>query len=96
MWDVFRPKALLDSSQRYAEAKHHLAEHGIGTDDVTLNIAGMMARKEKIVSQLTGGVAGLLKHNGVTVISGAGQLLAGRQVEVTDAQGQSCALHRDR
>jgi dihydrolipoamide dehydrogenase len=30
----------------------------------------------------------LLKHNKITVLSGAGQLLAGRQVELTDAQGQ--------
>ena len=48
----------------------------------------MMARKEKIVSQLTGGVSGLLKANGVTVITGSAVLLAGRQVEVTDASGE--------
>ena len=46
-------KALLDSSHRYAEAAGHLADHGIGVSGVTLDIAGMMARKEKIVAQLT-------------------------------------------
>ncbi|MEK9586143.1 MAG: FAD-dependent oxidoreductase, partial [Halieaceae bacterium] len=74
-------KALLDSSHRYAEAAGHLAEHGIGVSGVSLDIAGMMARKEKIVSQLTGGVSGLLKANGVTVITGAATLNAGRQVD---------------
>ena len=80
-------KALLDSSHRYAEAAGHLADHGIGVSGVSLDVAGMMARKDKIVSQLTGGVSGLLKANGVAVITGSAELLAGRQVEVTDASG---------
>ncbi|MDA8553761.1 dihydrolipoyl dehydrogenase [Luminiphilus sp.] len=81
-------KALLDSSHRYAEATSHMAEHGISVSEVSLNIADMMARKQKIVSQLTGGVSGLLKHNGVKVITGDATLGASRQVEVTadDAQ----------
>ena len=57
-------------------------------DGVSLDVAGMMARKDKIVSQLTGGVSGLLKANGVSVITGSAVLLAGRQVEVTDASGE--------
>ena len=81
-------KALLDSSHRYADAAGHLSDHGIGVEGVSLDVAGMMARKEKIVSQLTGGVSGLLKANGVTVITGSAVLLAGRQVEVTDASGE--------
>ena len=81
-------KALLDSSHRYAEAAGHLSDHGIGVEGVSLDVAGMMARKDKIVSQLTGGVSGLLKANGVTVITGSAVLLAGRQVEVTDASGE--------
>ena len=81
-------KALLDSSQRYADATGHLSEHGIGVGEVTLDIAGMMARKEKIVSQLTGGVSGLLKHNGVTVITGAAMLMSGREVAVTSREGE--------
>jgi dihydrolipoamide dehydrogenase len=81
-------KALLDSSHRYAEATGHLSDHGIGVDGVSLDVAGMMARKDKIVSQLTGGVSGLLKANGVSVITGSAVLLAGRQVEVTDASGE--------
>ena len=82
-------KALLDSSHRYAEAAGHLGEHGIEVAGVTLDIPGMMARKDKIVSQLTGGVSGLLKANGVAVITGAAVLNAGRRVEVTSADGQA-------
>jgi len=88
-------KALLDSSHRYAEAAGHLSDHGIGVDGVSLDVAGMMARKDKIVSQLTGGVSGLLKANGVSVITGSAVLLAGRQVEVTDASGEKSAHTAD-
>ena len=82
-------KALLDSSYRYAEAAGQLGEHGIEVAGVALDIPGMMARKDKIVSQLTGGVSGLLKANGVTVITGAAVLNAGRRVEVISADGQA-------
>ena len=82
-------KALLDSSHRYAEAAGHLGEHGIEVAGVALDIPGMMARKDKIVSQLTGGVSGLLKANGVTVITGAAVLNSARRVEVTSADGQA-------
>ena len=88
-------KALLDSSQRYLEASSHLADHGIGVTDVALDIPAMMARKEKIVGQLTGGVSGLLKHNGVTVISGAASLGANRQVEVVTEDGSTTAYSAD-
>ena len=80
-------KALLDSSHKFAEARDHLAAHGIGLDQPFLDVSKMMARKEQIVQQLTGGVAGLLKHNGVTVIQGRGKLAANRKVQVTDGEG---------
>ena len=88
-------KALLDSSQRYLEASSHLADHGVGVADVALDIPAMMARKQKIVGQLTGGVSGLLKHNGVTVISGAASLGANRQVEVVNEDGSTTAYSAD-
>jgi dihydrolipoamide dehydrogenase len=88
-------KALLDSSHRYAEATQHMAEHGIGVSGVSLNVASMMARKEKIVTQLTGGVSGLLKHNGVQVITGVATLGAARQVEVTTSDAQKTVYTAD-
>ena len=44
------------------------------------------------MTQLTGGVSSLLQHNGVTVVQGTGKLLAGRQVEVTSADGSKLVL----
>lgn len=80
-------KALLDSSQKYHEACSGFALHGIGAAAVTMDVSAMMARKQQIVSQLTGGIAGLFKHNGVSVIQGRGKVLAGANVEVTAADG---------
>jgi dihydrolipoamide dehydrogenase len=81
-------KALLDSSQKYAEARDHFAVHGIIVNPPTMDVSAMLARKNKIVGQLTGGIAGLFKHNGVTPISGTGKVLAGANVEVTDKDGK--------
>lgn len=88
-------KALLDSSHRYAEARSHMAEHGIAVSGVSLNIAEMMGRKQKIVSQLTGGVSGLLKHNGVEVITGTAMLRAGRQVDVSGGDSETTVYSAD-
>jgi dihydrolipoamide dehydrogenase len=85
-------KALLDSSHKYAEAREHLGVHGIAIKEATIDVPAMLARKDKIVNQLTGGIAGLFKHNGVTAISGTGRLLSGSRVEVTDKDGNQQVL----
>ena len=80
-------KALLDSSENYSIALHELAAHGVKVSDVKLDLPTMMARKTKIVSDLTGGVAFLFKKNGVESIFGRGKLLSPTQVEVTKGDG---------
>lgn len=77
-------KALLDSSHKYIEAKEHYAQHGISTGTVKMDIATMMQRKEQIVKNLTLGVAGLFKANGVKALEGRGKLLANKKVEFTN------------
>lgn len=85
-------KALLDSSHKYHETKTDLASHGIKTGNVAIDIKAMIDRKGKIVKQLTDGIAGLFKSNGVTALFGSGKLLAGRQVELTDNDGKTQIL----
>jgi len=80
-------KALLDSSYKYHEAHDNFAVHGISTGGVEINVPTMVARKDQIVKNLTGGVAALIKANGVTLFEGSGKLLAGKQVEVTALDG---------
>ena len=85
-------KALLDSSWKYHEAKDSFNVHGISTGEVSMDVATMLGRKDQIVKNLTGGVAGLLKANGVTVYEGHGKLLSGKQVEITKTDGSTETL----
>lgn len=81
-------KALLDSSQKFLETQGGLDIHGITVEKATIDVATMLARKDTIVAQLTGGIDGLFKHNGVTAIAGKAKVLVGTKVEVTDAKGK--------
>lgn len=88
-------KALLDSSHKFQEAKDHFSDHGIGLGETQINVATMMQRKDKIVGQLTGGVAGLLKHNEIDVVQGRGKLLANRKVQVHATDGTETVLEAE-
>ena len=82
-------KALLDSSEKVAQADHEFAEHGISVGKVSVDVEKMIDRKNAIVGNLTKGVAGLFKANKVTSIHGRGRLLKDKQVEVTDGNNKS-------
>ena len=76
-------KALLTSSGKYAEAAQ-LVQHGVSFDGVHLNLDQMMARKEKIVEDLTKGIAFLFRKNGIDLIEGWASIPAAGQVRVGD------------
>ena len=82
-------KALLDSSYKYHEAQVGFAIHGIEATGVTMDVPAMVARKNTIVKNLTGGVSTLLKANGVTLLEGHGKVLAGKQVGITGSDGKT-------
>lgn len=88
-------KALLDSSEKFAQAQHGLAAHGISTGKVSIDVDAMIDRKRGIVDNLTKGIAGLFKANKVTSIHGRGRLLKGKQVEVTDASKKKHVYNAD-
>ncbi len=67
-------KAMLESSENYHKALHQFAEMGIEVGTVHLNLKQMLARKNKIVEQLTGGVGYLFKKNKITSVHGKGAL----------------------
>ena len=77
-------KALLDSSELYAQARRGLAVHGIVTSGVELDLPAMMARKDKVVRGLTQGVASLFKKNKVEWVKGAARLAGAGRVVVGD------------
>ena len=49
----------------------------------------MLKRKDTIVGNLTGGIGGLFKTNGVKHLAGTGKLLPNKQIEFTDHGGKS-------
>ncbi len=85
-------KALLDSSHKFAEARDHYAVHGIEIKSLKMDVAAMLARKDKVVKQLTGGIDGLFKANKVTAIQGTGRLLKDKRVEITAHDGKTQTL----
>jgi dihydrolipoamide dehydrogenase len=78
-------KALLQSSEKYEEAKHSLAAHGVKLKSVDLDLATMMARKDKVVDDLTKGIGFLFKKNKVTHVQGEGRITGPTQVTVNGA-----------
>jgi dihydrolipoamide dehydrogenase len=85
-------KALLDSSEMYEATMHKLARHGIKVGSVALDLDTMLKRKDKVVGELTGGVAFLFKKYGVTPVYGSARLLKGNAVEVAGADGAKNTL----
>ena len=75
-------KALLQSSEKYADAAGHFAEHGIKVEGLGLDVAAMMARKDKVVKGLTGGIEQLFKKNKVDYVKGWGSIPAAGSVQV--------------
>ena len=75
-------KALLQSSEKYADASRHFAEHGIKLEGLGLDLAAMMARKDKVVKELTGGIEFLFKKNKVDYVKGWGSIPAAGSVKV--------------
>jgi dihydrolipoamide dehydrogenase len=82
-------KALLDSSEYLQLAKNQFAEHGIKTGRVSLDLAEMMARKEKVVHDLTENVKRLLEGNKVQIIHGNARLAGTDQVKVESDSGSA-------
>ena len=75
-------KALLQSSENFAEARDHFAEHGVMLESVKLDLARMQARKDEVVGANVKGVEFLFKKNKVDWLKGTGTITAPGQVSV--------------
>jgi dihydrolipoamide dehydrogenase len=79
-------KALLESSEKFHEAKSELHRHGIDLGDVKLNLPTMLTRKEQVVTALTRGIDALMKKNKITRYVGNGTLAGAGKVIVDDGK----------
>ncbi len=72
-------KTLLYSAKIYDYAKHS-EEYGVTLPNASIDHAKVVARKGRVVSQLVGGIGAKMKHAGVKVINGYGEI-TGRDAE---------------
>ena len=82
-------KALLEASHKFAEARDEFDTFGIQIAKLEADVAKMVARKNSIVKNLTGGISGLFKANGVTSLEGEGKVLEAGQVELKQRDGST-------
>ena len=71
-------KALLQSSEHFDHAGHHFADHGISLDNLKIDVAKMLGRKDAVVKQNNDGILYLFKKNKVTFFHGRGSFVAAK------------------
>ena len=82
-------KALLASSHHFQEIQH-FADHGIEVSgEVKVNLEKMIARKQAVVDQTSGGVKFLMDKNNITVFEGLGSFESATTIKVTKNDGSS-------
>ncbi len=79
-------KALLDSSKNFAHMQHDYKNHGISFDNAKIDVGTMIGRKDKIVKQFTGGIAGLFKANKVKAAHALGTVMGNGDVKLTQGE----------
>ncbi len=85
-WGCIPTKALLHAATLLGRLAH-AAEEGLAVGKASVDLAALMKRKETVVRRLAGGVAGLLKKNGVAYFNGRGALVGAGCVQVAGTAG---------
>ena len=75
-------KALLQASEKFHEAGHGLAAFGVKVGKVELDLAAMMAHKDKVVDANVKGVEFLFRKNKVEWVKGAARIAGPGRVAV--------------
>ncbi len=81
-------KALLESSHLFSSAQNEFEKHGISSTETRIDVSTMMARKDKVVHELTQGIKALFKANKVQFIHGHARLAQGKKVKVRERGGK--------
>ena len=86
-WGCIPTKALLKSAQVF-EYLNHAKDYGITVKEASADFGAVISRSRGVADGMSKGVQFLMKKNKITVIMGNAQLLRGKVVEVTDADGK--------
>ncbi|EXX86917.1 acetoin dehydrogenase [Paenibacillus darwinianus] len=81
------PTKTLLNAAGMVETVRKAVEWGIGSDSITLEWSQMVAKQEKVVATLRGGIAGLLKANKVSHIRGWAKVVSAGVIEVSGTMG---------
>jgi dihydrolipoamide dehydrogenase len=79
-------KAVLRSADLLSEIRE-AGDYGLNVSGVQVDYGAVQARREKVVSTLTGGVGGLFKKNGIDLIEGEASLVPAQRSAGTDSGG---------
>ncbi|MEY5048192.1 MAG: dihydrolipoyl dehydrogenase [Bacteroidota bacterium] len=85
-WGCIPTKALLKSAQVF-DYIQHAKDYGIDVKDANVDFSAVVKRSREVAGGMSKGVQFLMRKNKIDVIAGTGKLLAGKKVEVTDANG---------
>tara|TARA_B100001964_G_scaffold124622_1_gene138013 strand:- start:570 stop:2321 length:1752 start_codon:yes stop_codon:yes gene_type:complete len=80
-------KALLHAA-RVIEETREMRPHGIDFGEPVINVTQLREWKEKVVGQLTGGLAGLAKKRQVEVITGIGEFTSSHSISIRGSTGE--------
>src|SRR5205823_1635292 len=75
-------KAWVQTAFALKEAEEHFAKFGVNVGGATLDFTASNAWKSGVVKQMTQGVAGLFKANGVEWVKGVGRFTSGNTIAV--------------
>ncbi|MFG1999838.1 dihydrolipoyl dehydrogenase [Spirillospora sp. NPDC048911] len=84
-------KALLHAAE-VADQTREAATFGVKATFEGIDVAGVNAYKDKIVSTTVKGLTGLIKSKGITVVEGDGRLTGPTTVQVTGSGGETTTL----
>ena len=79
-------KALLHAAAVIDEAQH-ASDYGVSFGKPTIDLDALRTYKEKVVGQLTKGLAGMAKQRKVRVVAGTGSFISPNELEVTGEGG---------
>jgi len=75
-------KALLQASEKFEDAEHHMADMGVKASGVKLDLKAMMKHKDDVVASNTQGIEFLFKKNKITHLKGTGEIVEAGKVKV--------------
>ena len=86
-WGCIPTKALLKSANVY-EYINHADDYGIKVSSHKADFNAVIKRSRDVAEKMSGGVKFLMKKNKIDVIMGTGKIQPGKQIEVTNNEGE--------